>query len=189
MAPAGPGVDVGEFPHIFFLRRPMSLDESLDGLLSLIREHIASLGFELVDLRRAGTLDRPILQLRVDRPDSTPGHGITAEECASVSRGLQRLLESRGLVGPRYVLEVSSPGIERPIRWPEHWRRYVGRRARIRADGVPGRPEVEILAVPDEGHVTVRLPDGSERTLALGAVREARLTYAWAPPGRPAKRR
>ena len=189
MAPAGPGVDVGEFPHIFFLRRSMSLDESLDGLLSLIREHIASLGFELVDLRRAGTLDRPILQLRVDRPDSTPGHGITAEECASVSRGLQRLLESRGLVGPRYVLEVSSPGIERPIRWPEHWRRYVGRRARIRAEGVPGRPEVEILAVPDEGHVTVRLPDGSERTLALGAVREARLTYAWAPPGRPAKRR
>jgi ribosome maturation factor RimP len=180
---------VGEFPHIFFLRRPMSFDESLDTLLSPIREHIASLGFELVDLRRAGTLDRPILQLRVDRPDSTPGRGITAEQCASVSRGLERLLESRGLVGPRYVLEVSSPGIERPIRWPEHWRRYLGRRARIRADGLAGRPVVEILAVPDDQHVTVRLPDGAERTLALGAVREARLTHDWAPPARPAKRR
>ena len=189
MAPAGPGVDVGEFPHIFFLRRPMSLDGSLDTLLSPIREHIASLGFELVDLRRAGTLDRPILQLRVDRPDSTPGHGITAEECASISRGLERLLESRALVGPRYVLEVSSPGIERPIRWPEHWRRYVGRRARIRADGIAGRPEVEILAVPDDAHVTVRLPGGPERTLALSAVREARLTHDWTPPARPAKRR
>jgi ribosome maturation factor RimP len=167
----------------------MLFDESLDRLLSPIREHIASLGFELVDLRRAGTLDRPILQLRVDRPDSTPGHGITATECAALSRGLERLLEARQLVGPRYVLEVSSPGIERPIRWPEHWRRYVGRRARIRADGVAGRPEIVILALPDDQHVTVRLPDGSERTLALGAVREARLTYDWAPPARPAKRR
>ncbi len=167
----------------------MVLDESLVRLLSPIREHIASLGFELVDLRRAGTLDRPILQLRVDRPDSSPGHGITAEECARVSRGLERLLESRALVGPRYVLEVSSPGIERPIRWPEHWRRYIGRRARIRADGVAGRPEVEIIAVPDDRHVRVRLPDGSEATLALTAVREARLAYDWGPPAKPAKRR
>jgi ribosome maturation factor RimP len=187
MAPAGPGVDVGEFPHIFFLRRPMSLAESPD-VLSPVREHIASLGFELVDFRRAGTLDRPILQLRVDRPDSTPGHGITAEECAAVSRQLERMLEGRGLVGPRYVLEVSSPGVERPLRWPEHWRRHVGRRARIRAHGVSGRPEVEILAVPDDEHVRLRFPDGSETTLAFAAMRDARLTYDWGP-ARPAKRR
>jgi ribosome maturation factor RimP len=167
----------------------MSLAESPDDVLSPIREYIASLGFELVDFRRAGTLDRPILQLRVDRPDSTPGHGITAEECASISRGLERLLESRGLVGPRYVLEVSSPGIERPVRWPEHWRRYVGRRVRLRAQGLPGRPEVEIVAVPDDAHVRVRFPDGREPTLALRDVREANLTHEWAPPARPAKRR
>jgi ribosome maturation factor RimP len=167
----------------------MSFDESVDQLLSPIREHIASLGFELVDLRRAGTLDRPILQVRVDRPDSTPGHGITAEECGSISRQLERLLESRGLVGPRYVLEVSSPGIERPLRWPEHWRRYVGRRARIRADGLAGRPEVEILGVPDDEHVRLRLPDGSERTVALRAVRDARLTFEWATPAKPGNRR
>ncbi|HET8622528.1 MAG TPA: ribosome maturation factor RimP [Gemmatimonadales bacterium] len=166
----------------------MSFDESVDRLLSPIREHIASLGFELVDLRRAGTLDRPILQVRVDRPDSTPGHGITAEECASISRQLERLLESRHLVGPRYVLEVSSPGIERPLRWPDHWRRYMGRRARVRVDGLAGRPEVEILAVPDDEHVHVRLPDGSERTLPLAAVREARLTYEWVTPLKPGKR-
>ena len=167
----------------------MSLAESSDDVLSPIREHIASLGFELVDLRRAGTLDRPILQLRVDRPDSTPGHSITAEECATISRRLERLLESRGLVGPRYVLEVSSPGIERPVRWPEHWRRYVGRRVRLRVQGLPGRPEVEILAVPDDAHVQVRFPDGREPTLALSDVREANLTHDWALPARPAKRR
>jgi len=179
----------GSSPHIFFLRRPMYLAESPDDLLSPIREHIASLGFELVDFRRAGTLDRPILQLRVDRSDSAPGHGITAEECASISRRLERLLESRGLVGPRYVLEVSSPGIERPVRWPEHWRRYVGRRVRIRAQGLSGRPEAEIIAVPDDAHVRVRFPDGRELTLALSDVREANLTHDWPTPAQPAKRR
>ncbi len=160
----------------FFFREPMVLDAAF---LDLIREHVERLGFDLADLRRTGTLERPILQLRVDRPDSRPGYGVTAEDCAAISRSLERLLESRGLVGPRYVLEVSSPGIERPLRRPEHWRRFVGQRARVRADGIVGRATVEILSVPDDDHVVVRLPDGAERTLALGQVREAHLAVDW----------
>jgi len=101
---------------------------SVDALLNPIRAHLDGLGFELVDLRRTGTLQRPILQVRVDRPDSRPGQGVTADDCAGISRSLERFLESRAMVGPRYVLEVSSPGLERPLRWPEHWRRFIGRR-------------------------------------------------------------
>jgi ribosome maturation factor RimP len=160
----------------FFFREPMVLDAAF---LQLIREHVERLGFDLADLRRTGTLERPILQLRVDRPDSRPGYGVTAEDCAAISRSLERFLESEGLVGPRYVLEVSSPGIDRPLRWPEHWRRYVGHRARVRASGIAGRPTVEILAVPDDDHVTVRLPDGAEKTLALDQIREAHLAVDW----------
>ncbi len=152
---------------------------SPDDLLEPIRAQVAALGFELVDLRRTGTLERPILQLRVDRPDSRPGHGITADDCARISRVLERFLESRGLVGPRYVLEVSSPGLERPLRWPEHWRRFIGRRARVRAEGLAGHPEVEIVAVPDEGHVVLRLPGGEERAVELARVREAHLVMDW----------
>jgi ribosome maturation factor RimP len=79
------------------------------------------------------------------------------------------------MVGPRYVLEVSSPGVERPLRWPEHWRRFIGRHARVRAAGLPGRQRVEILAVPDPEHVVVRREDGSEVTLDLDDIREATL--------------
>lgn len=160
-------------------------------LLQLIREHVEALGFDLADLRRTGTLERPILQLRVDRPDSRPGHGVTADDCAAISRSLERFLESRGLVGPRYVLEVSSPGIERPLRWPDHWRRFVGQRARVRAVGLPGHPTVEIVAVPDDEHVVVRLPGGADWTLALADVRDATLAHDWPAPGRggPAGRR
>lgn len=167
----------------FFFTDPMA-DATLP---QLIREHVEALGFDLADLRRTGTLERPILQLRVDRPDSRPGHGVTADDCAAISRSLERFLESRRLVGPRYVLEVSSPGIERPLRRPEDWRRFVGQRARVRAAGLPGHPTVEIVAVPDDEHVVVRLPDGAERTVALADVRDANLAHEWPARG-PAKR-
>ena len=148
---------------------------SADALLAPIRDHLAGLGFELVDLRRTGTLQRPILQVRVDRPDSRPGQGVTADDCAVISRSLERFLESRAMVGPRYVLEVSSPGFERPLRWPEHWRRFIGRQARVRAQVLPGRNRVEIVAVPDDEHVVLRRQDGSEVTVAFDAIREATL--------------
>jgi ribosome maturation factor RimP len=164
---------------------------SVDALLAPIRDHIAGLGYELVDLRRVGTLQRPILQVRVDRPDSRPGQGITADDCAGISRSLERFLESSAMVGPRYVLEVSSPGIERPLRWPEHWRRFVGQRARVRADALGGRREVEIVAVPDDAHVTVRADGGAEVTVPLDGIREATLVAALpgiGQPGGPAHR-
>ena len=171
---------MGEFPHIFFLSLPMSAD----ALLAPIRDHIAGLGFELVDLRRTGTSQRPILQVRVDRPDSRPGQGVTADDCAVISRSLEAFLEHRAMVGPRYVLEVSSPGLERPLRWPEHWRRFVGRRARVRSPSLPGKSRVEILAVPDDEHVVLRLDDGSEVTVALDSIREAALVVDWETLGK-----
>ena len=152
---------------------------SADALFVPIRDHIAGLGFELVDLRRTGTLQRPILQVRVDRPDSRPGQGVTADDCALISRSLESFLETRAMVGPRYVLEVSSPGLERPLRLPEHWRRFVGHVARVRAVSLPGKSRVEIVAVPDDEHVVVRQEDGSELTLALDEIREAVLVVDW----------
>jgi ribosome maturation factor RimP len=104
---------------------------------------------------------------------------VTADDCAAISRSLERFLESRAMVGPRYVLEVSSPGFERPLRWPEHWRRFVGRHARVRAAPLPGRARVEILSVPDEEHVVLRLEDGSELMVPFDAIREAALVVDW----------
>lgn len=164
----------GSSPTFFF---PLRMSD--ETLLDAIRAHVDELGFELVDFRRVGPSQRPILQVRVDRADSRPGHGITADECAAISRSLERLLEAREMVGPRYVLEVSSPGIERPLRWVEHWRRFVGQRARVRSRALPGRPEVQIAGVPDDHHVELRLPDGSTVTLALDQIQEARLVVDW----------
>ena len=161
-----------------------------DALLTLIRDHIASLGFELVDLRRTGTLQRPILQVRVDRPDSRPGQGVTADDCAVISRSLESFLETRAMVGPRYVLEVSSPGLERPLRLPEHWRRFLGRQAWVRAAPFAGKIRVEIVAVPDDDRVVLRREDQSELTVAFDDIREAVLAVNWEEVGmRPRQKR
>jgi ribosome maturation factor RimP len=157
---------------------------SVDALLQPIRDHLDTLGFELVDLRRTGTIQRPILQVRVDRPDSRPGQGVTADDCAGISRSLERFLESRAMVGPRYVLEVSSPGLERPLRWPEHWRRFVGQRARVRSPALGGRRAVEIVVVPDDEHVILRPDQGAETTVRLDEISEATLLVDWAAVGK-----
>ncbi len=111
-----------------------------------------------------------------------PGHGITTEECARLSRAIEQALEAAALVGPRYVLEVSSPGIERPVRFPHHWRRYAGRRVTVHVARMPGRPVVTIVAVPNDEHVVLRFPDGEDVTVGLRDIRSATLVYDWPAP-------
>jgi ribosome maturation factor RimP len=152
---------------------------SLAELTAQIRARVAALGYELVDLRQTGTAQRVRLQLRLDRPDAAPGRGITIDQCAEVSRALEAWLDGTGLLGPRYVLEVSSPGIERPVRWPEHWARYVGRRVRVRLPE-HGRTQATIVAVDQAGErVTLRLAEGQEDTWPLDRVRDAALVVEW----------
>jgi ribosome maturation factor RimP len=155
-----------------------------DALIAPLREHLAGLGFELADLRRVGTPVRPILKIRIDRPDSSPGHGVTTEDCRIASRSLERYLEEHGIVGARYELEVSSPGLERPLVWADAWRRFAGQRAKVKSPELASRMTVEILGVPDDDHVSVRLPDGSERTIALAGIKEATLAVDWGAIGK-----
>ncbi len=152
-------------------------------LLGLVKQEVEARGFELVDFRQAGSPGRPVLQIRADRPTSEPGAGITTDECATLSRALERRLEDAGAVGTTYVLEVSSPGIERPVRFIEHWRSLVGRRVRVRAAGIPGRSEAVIAAVPDQETVELRLPDESLVRVALKDVKDAVLVYDWPAAG------
>ena len=146
-----------------------------DLLLGAVRRLVTDLGFELVEFLASGPPQHPAIQVRIDRPGSTPGHGVTAEDCARTSRALESWLETEAGVGPRYQLQVSSPGIERPVRFPEHWRRYQGRTVVVTARGLRGHPKAVILEMPDEDHVRLRLPDGTEAQLALAMIKEALL--------------
>ena len=148
-------------------------------LLAEVRARVAALGFDLVDLRRRGAGQRQSLQIRIDRPDSVPGHGVTADDCAVASRALQRWLDDSGVLGGRYVLEVSSPGIERPLRWIEHWRRFIGCAVRVRLPGI-GRIEATIVRVEQDDRIVLRPRGATEDiTVLVDEARDATLVVDW----------
>lgn len=150
-----------------------------EALELVVTEELDGLGYDLVELRTAGSRARPTLQLRIDRRD---GAAITVSDCAIVSRAVETRLEAEKKVGPEYVLEVSSPGIERPLHKAADWRRFVGQRASVLSPALQGRAEVEILGV--EGldgaeTVVIRNAHGIEQRIALADVKDARLAFTW----------
>jgi ribosome maturation factor RimP len=149
-----------------------------DSLVEAFRVRLEAVGLDLADLRVGGTSQRPLVQVRIDMLPDGPERGVTVEDCARASRALEGWLDDGGPFGPRYQLEVSSPGLDRPLRWPRHWTRFVGRDVTVKIDGL-GRVRARIVAVPDE-HTVVLLPEGqAPQTVSLGAIREARLAVDW----------
>lgn len=151
-----------------------------------IEDTIERLGFELVELERAGNRTRPVLRLRIDRPDSQPGHGVSVDDCARVSRALEEELEERDKVPERYVLEVSSPGIERPLVKRRDFERFAGRDVALKGYGKLAerakRLEGELLGVSgdgDEERIRVRLGDGEEISVPRREIARVNLVHRW----------
>ncbi len=148
----------------------------------IVTAALESLGFDLVELRVGGTRQRPLLDVRIDRRDQQK---VTVDDCAGASRAIEARLDADpSLFGERYVLEVSSPGMERPLRTEGDWRRFTGRKANVKSAVLGGRMEVEIVGVEDDtGTPRLRLRDGkgNEHLLGLAEVDEARLAFNWKP--------
>lgn len=146
-----------------------------------LAERVTALGYEVVELRVGGSSRRPRLALRIDRPDGGPGRGITVDECAAVSRALEPWLDALGVGGGRYMLEVSSPGLERPLHRLNEWRRFLGESVEVLVPSLNGRFRVRALAALAEPEPSVELefPEGVRRTLKLSEIKEARLTFEW----------
>jgi ribosome maturation factor RimP len=150
-----------------------------------IEQVIEPLGFEVVSLERGGGRKRPLLRLRVDRIDGVPGRStLTADDCAAVSRAVEALLDETGEAGDSYILEVSSPGVERPLVRPRDFEKCLGMDIRLRGFGPlgGGRKQLEgnLLRVEDSGEagrmIVLRLDEG-EVTVALKDVAKAQLVY------------
>src|SRR2546427_1272825 len=109
-----------------------------DSLVESFRARLDALGLELADLRIGGTQHRPLVQVRIEWPPSEPPRRVTVDDCGTASRALEAWLDADGPLGPRYMLEVSSPGLERPLRWHRHWVRFVGREVQATVAGLGG---------------------------------------------------
>ena len=111
---------------------------------------------------------------------------MQVSDCERVSRALEAELDAAPeWVQGRYVLEVSSPGVERPLTALKDWRRFVGRRATLKSArfaAIGGHVEVEIVSAAADGaeaKVVVRDLKGNEHELALAEIERARLAVNW----------
>lgn len=128
-----------------------------------------------------------MLDIRIERRDR---RDVQVADCERASRAVEARLDAAPHVLPsRYVLEVSSPGMERLLRSFADWERFVGRRATVKSRlfaAVGGWIEGEIVsATPDGSHGKVVLRDGKgvDHVFALPDVQEARLAFHWQPQG------
>ena len=145
-----------------------------ESLVEAFRTRLETLGFDLADLRIGGTPNRPLVQVRID----CPPRNVTVEDCSRVSRALEHWLDADGggggPLGNRYVLEVSSPGIERPVRWHRHWVQFVGHDVNVKVAGL-GRIRARIVAVPTAETVVLE-PEGKPALeYRLAELKDARL--------------
>jgi ribosome maturation factor RimP len=149
-----------------------------DSLVESFRTRLDALGLELADLRIGGTQHRPLVQVRIEWPPDEPPRRVTVDDCATASRALEAWLDAEAPLGRRYMLEVSSPGLERPLRWHRHWVRFVGREVQATVAGL-GRVRARIVAVPDEATVVLEPQGAAPRPVPLAGIRDARLAVDW----------
>lgn len=159
-------------------------DRRLAAVRSAVEGPLAALGLELFDVELTGAGKARTLRITIDRDGGVDLDAITAATQA-VAAPLDACAE---LSGP-YLLEVSSPGVERPLRRPEHFRRAIGSTVSVRhrADGAAVRVHGTLTAADDDA-CTVEV-DGAPQRIAYDAITQARTVFEWGPAPRAASRK
>ena len=144
----------------------------------VVTQTLGLLELDLVEFKRRGSSARPIFEVRVDRRD---GEKVTVDDCAKASRAMEAALDVGLLAGKRYVLEVSSPGMDRPLKKLADWRRFSGRLASVKSEAVGGRAELTIVGVEgDAGAEVIVLQDAKgQHHVPFDRIDEARLAFHW----------
>ena len=140
---------------------------------------VASLGMELVDLEYKREGHAMVLRLFVDREG-----GVNLDDCANVSRELSEILDVEDFIQGHYTLEVSSPGLNRPLKKPADYGRYQGRLVKIRTfellpddAGNPRKTFTGELLGLENGVVRVKLSEGQTAGIPLDKVAKANLEF------------
>lgn len=146
----------------------MSIDQTRDRLTGLLGAPLSAMGLdvEAVDLTPAG--NRRVLRVAVDKDG-----GVTLDDIADATREVARALDESDVMGERpYTLEVTSPGTDRPLSLPRHWRRNQTRLVNITLVG--GQSLTGRILRSDEESATVDV-DGEEQQVTYSDVGKARV--------------
>lgn len=127
-------------------------------LASIVQPTIQGLGYELVRLRLMGG-KRNTLQIMAERPEGW----IEVDDCARISRAVSAVLDVEDPIGGEYTLEVSSPGIDRPLTRLKDFERYTGYEVRLEtSEMIDGRKRFRgVLGGVEDGEVLLEIPEGT----------------------------
>lgn len=138
----------------------------------IVEPALADMGYELVRVRLSGTT-RPTLQIMADRAD---GSGMTVEDCAEISHAVSAMLDVEDPIRGAYSLEVSSPGIDRPLTRAKDFERFAGFEARVElAHSFEGKRRFHgRIEAFEDGHVRLATTQG-EIVLPFDDIQHAKL--------------
>ena len=168
----------------------MSQDEELQLVRTLAQRVAGSFGLELFDVRLRHESTGRTLRVVIDRPAASASipaetdgprdpyaDSVGIEDCQRVSRDLSVLLDVEGTIDKAYTLEVSSPGLDRPLRTADDYRRFVGRLATIVvAEAIGGQTHLtgHLKGVEDDS-VVIERPGGRMTRVPFAGITRARL--------------
>ncbi len=135
---------------------------------ALIEPVVSDLGYELVEVQFRREQHGQVLRIIIFRPE-----GIGVEDCARVSREVSPLLEVEDLIEQAYHLEVSSPGLDRPLVTPRDFRRYMGNRVQVRL--IDGGEEMTGLIADCTDTQVILETEGGKREIPLSRLKKAKL--------------
>lgn len=146
--------------------------DATDRIEQIITPSVEGLGYEVVRVLLTGG-ERPVLQIMAERADR---RAMTVEDCADISRALSAVLDVEDPISGAYTLEVSSPGIDRPLTRPNDYVRFAGFEAKVDMRvAVDGRKRWKgVLRGLEDGSVVLEHEQGTSR-LPLDGVQKARL--------------
>jgi len=134
-------------------------------------------GMEILDieLRREGTRAGRVLRLYLDKPG-----GPNMDDLSRMSRELSMLLDTHDVVEGAYTLEVSSPGINRPLKRPEHFAQYVGKKVRVRTrESIEGRKSFLGPLLEVSGDRITLSQDGARREIPFALIEKSNYEHDW----------
>ena len=162
----------------------MSASTEIDRVHALVAPIAADLQLDVYDIERRGAT----MRITLDTPPGSEG-GITLDSLSLATRLISRELDHEDPIAGHYTLEVTSPGLERQLRTPAHYRREVGKTIsiRLRDTQAETRRIQGVLTTADDRTATLLLDDGTDRTVAFTDVDKARTVFEWGPQPKPGK--
>ena len=144
-------------------------------LTRLIEPEAKALGFELVRVQMIGGASDPTLQVMAERPDTRQ---LTIDDCADLSRRISDILDEKDPIEEAYRLEVSSPGIDRPLTRLKDYDDWKGHDARIKlVEPIEGRKQLSGILDGVEGdRVSIDVDGFKPMTVPFAAIASAKLT-------------